>query len=143
MQFEDRIESRLANQVRRWDRLRAHFKEFSDSLRYLQHENFVLPGISSVLSEDGELIQLTYRRIAIDLVLTMERVDARFRGRVTAILVKHPLRDEPRVLDSFSYDLEGETDMRSDATDEMVYLYGASVRVVLSLMERAILLDSE
>lgn len=131
---------RYAQLNQRSGRLRTRFKSFFEHLQPLAEPNFPIAGIAASLSEDGEIVHLKYRSIAIDIVLTIELADGIPRGRVTAMLTKHPLLTKPFRIDTFFFQIDGKTDI-PQITGEDTDMPAVALDVVLAVVERAAYLN--
>ncbi|MCU7372840.1 hypothetical protein PEC18_18745 [Paucibacter sp. O1-1] len=130
--------------TRRSAKLRRLFSELNDNLAALQDPQFPVQGITTRPSDDSERIHIGYRSISIDLILTMTMVKQITKGRVTVMVVKHPLASKPFKLDGFIFDDAGVTDIQSnDGFGSISYLQHIALDLVLTVAVRAAHLDPE
>ncbi len=130
--------------ARRSAKFRKLFSELCGSLEALREPQFPVQGIKTQLSEDNERIHIEYGAIAIDLILTMTMVGQITKGRVTVMVIKHPLARKPFKLDGFIFGHDGETDIpTNEEFGGINYLQHIALDLVLTVVVRAAHLDPE
>ncbi|KQV60139.1 hypothetical protein ASC95_01280 [Pelomonas sp. Root1217] len=132
---------RLARLSRQCGQVRDLFASLMQYLPALAEDDFPVKGITARLADDRECIHVQYRSIGIDLVLTQLRVDGTSKGKVTAMLVKHPLLAKPHSLGSFTFDRTGITDLQNTG-DFDTAIGSLGVPVVMTFLEKAVYLDA-
>jgi len=85
---------------------------------------------------------LNYRRVAIDLILTQAMVNQAGAGKVTALLVKHPLITAPVVLGSFTLQRTGDTDLNPPDGGDERDISSLTLEILMTLVEKAVYYDA-
>lgn len=132
---------RLGRLARACSKVREHFKTIFENAAPFNDPAFPVQGVAVTLADDGESIGLTYRRVAVDLVLTQAMVSNAGAGKVTATLVKHPLIKNPVVLGSFTLQRTGETDLTPPDGGDERYVGSLTLEILMTLIEKAVYFD--
>lgn len=129
---------RLARLSRACGKVREQFKTIFENAAPFNDPSFPVRGVSITFAEDGESISLVYQRVAIDLILTQALLQHAGAGRVTAMLVKHPLIKNPVELGSFTLKPDGETDLAPPNGGDERYVGSLTLEILMTLVEKAV-----
>lgn len=140
MQLARFTDNGLHTMARHIAQLKETFGTIMRHTGYFSEPACSFPGITATLADDGQSILIEYGLYAVDLRLTVVKPEeAPLRGLVTAVLVKHPLDASKPVLDSFTFDRHGGTDIEDPQDPDNQDLSAVTVVMMLTLVQAALL----
>jgi len=122
----------------RLDQLVNVWKAFRTGAGDIRSDRYSLEGVDLSEVEDALKLTISYRWIGIEFVFSTYSDDKGLKGRVTAILSKHPLDESRPVLGTFDLTWDGMTNVVVDgrvlgAEKSAPWVVAAAIEEALSL----------
>lgn len=139
MQIRPFDEPTYRNQLRTLDQLSAKFAEFVAAARGVREKPFEQQEIELEEASHGRSFKASFRWLEIEFFFSTFGVSGGRRGRITAVLSKHPTITEPPVIGTIDFNFDGLTNV--EIRGAYLDVRSAGPLAVLAAIDHALNLD--
>ncbi|CAM4022418.1 hypothetical protein [Roseateles saccharophilus] len=118
--------------------MKQTFTSLLANIGWLSQHNCSIPGIAVEALDGGDIIRIRYDGYEVELRLTAFADDGKIKGRVFAVLTRHPMDMSSPLLGSFTLERDGRTDITCEPAGNVDYASYA-LQLVLNLVKAALL----